>query len=213
MKLLALTASVVALSATGALPAMTTASFDTDGDRFVTYAEASAVLPTLTASDFRNLDINDDRRLSSNEVTGPDAQVVFLRHADRMNYLRSITGIDSDGDNFASFAELAAAYPGLRQTDFDDIDSNDDRRVSRNELNSDVTQTVLTRYQDGSSILVSLDNIDLDGSGFASINELMDKYPGLSVSDFHVIDRNRDNRVSFEELYQLETISVLGRNR
>ena len=210
MKTITLTASFFSLFATAASASMTVGSFDTNGDRFVTYTELTAVLPTLSRSDFRALDMNDDRRLSANEVSRLDAQTIFGRHVETPNDVRGLLEIDANGDRFASFSELTAAYPGFHRSDFEQIDLNDDRRVSQTELYGDVAQSVLTRYEGGSSIPVSMNELDVDGSGFASISEMTARYPGLSVLDFKEVDRNRDNRISFEELYDPDTIAVLG---
>lgn len=213
MKLLASTIPVLLVSAVAAQAAMGTATFDRNGDRFVSFSELAAVLPTVTQSDFNRLDVNDDRRLSANEVSAPDAQSVFGRYLETSSSVQGMSEIDTNGDRFATFTELAAAHPGIRRSDFDDIDTNNDRRVSQIELYEGTAQEILTRYESGSSILVSMNEIDLDGSGFASLEELSSLYPGLTAYDYHSIDRNRDNRVSFEELYDLETIVILGENR
>lgn len=213
MKTLALAIATTALTATVASAGVTIDQIDTNGDRFATVAEVSSVLPTITASDFRELDTNRDRRLSSNEVQAAGAQAILRKHVAAESTVLGLSELDVNGDRFASFSEIAAAYPGFRATDFDDIDVNDDGRVSANELYASTAQEVVTRYEDGSSILVSLDELDTDGSGFASYGELAARYPNLSNVDFNRFDSNKDNRISFDELYRLDAIEVLGENR
>lgn len=212
MRFSLMTASLLALVATTAVAGVNIDRLDLNGDRFATFAEVAAVLPAMSRSDFNDLDINDDRRLSAAEIQAPNVQAVLGRYVDAANGLSTMREIDVDGDSFASSTELSMAYPGFHATDFDEIDRNNDQRVSRTELYDDRTQRLLGRYETGSRILVSLDRIDLDGSGFASLNELSQQYPGLSANDFNIVDRNNDKRISFDELYALDTIAILGEN-
>ena len=210
MKTLALAIATTALTATVA-SAAGIGAIDQNGDRFASKAEIAAVYPTLSANDFRDLDQNRDNRISAVEITAPGASAILNKHVAGVS-VRGVADIDANGDGFASFGELAAAYPGFGANDFDDIDANNDGRVNFVELYAPVAQDVVSRYDAGSSILVSLDAVDTDGSGFASLNELVAKYPSLSAVDFQRLDANDDNRISFSELYQLEAIEVLGKN-
>lgn len=212
MKTLALALAATALTTTVASAGVTIEQIDANGDRFASKQEVSAALPTMTSSDFRDLDINRDRRLSATEVQAPGAQSILGRHVAAASTVQGLADVDANGDRFASFGELAAAYPGFRETDFRDIDVNDDGRVSATELYASDAQSVVTRYESGSDILVSLDELDTDGSGFASYAELAVQYPNLSTVDFQRFDANDDNRISFDELYDIEAISVLGKN-
>lgn len=210
MKTLAFAIATTALTATVA-SAAGIGAVDQNGDRFATKAEIATVYPTLSASDFRDLDTNRDNRVSASEITAPGASAILNKHVAGVA-VQSVSDIDTNGDGYASQAELAAAYPGFRGSDFDDLDVNDDNRVSSNELYAPVAQEVVTRYEAGSNILVSLDSVDIDGSGFASYGELAAQYPSLSTVDFQRFDRNDDNRISFSELYDLDAIAVLGKN-
>ena len=210
MKTLALAIATTALTATVA-SAAGIGAVDQNGDRFASKAEIAAVYPTLSANDFRDLDQNRDNRISASEFTAPGAAAILNKHVAGVS-VRGVAQIDTNGDGFASPAELAAAYPGFGPNDFDDIDANDDGRIGAVELYAPVAQEVVSRYEAGSSILVSLDVVDTDGSGFASLNELVAKYPSLSANDFQRLDANNDNRISFGELYDLDAIEVLGKN-
>lgn len=210
MKTLALAIATTALTATVA-SAAGIGAVDQNGDRFASKAEIAAVYPTLSATDFRDLDQNRDNRISASEFTAPGAAAILNKHVAGVS-VRGVAQIDTNGDGFASPAELAAAYPGFGPNDFDDIDANDDGRIGAVELYAPVAQEVVSRYEAGSSILVSLDVVDTDGSGFASLNELVAKYPSLSANDFQRLDANNDNRISFGELYDLDAIEVLGKN-
>lgn len=210
MKTLALAIATTALTATVA-SAAGIGAVDQNGDRFASKAEIAAAYPTLSANDFRDLDQNRDNRISASEFTAPGAAAILNKHVAGVS-VRGVAQIDTNGDGFASPAELAAAYPGFGPNDFDDIDANDDGRIGAVELYAPVAQEVVSRYEAGSSILVSLDVVDTDGSGFASLNELVAKYPSLSANDFQRLDANNDNRISFGELYDLDAIEVLGKN-
>ena len=212
MKTLALALAATALTATTALAAPGVGSLDTNGDNFASFAEASAVYPTLTQADFRDLDGNNDRRLSNVELTAAGASAILNKHVETASSVLDLNAIDASGDRFASFAEIAAAYPGFKATDFDDIDVNDDNRVSATELYDAEAQAVVSRYEDGSSILVALNELDTNGSNFAEFAELAVVYPSLSSVDFQRVDENNDNRISFGELYSLNAIEVLGKN-
>jgi Ca2+-binding EF-hand superfamily protein len=210
MKTLALAIATTALTATVA-SAAGIGAVDQNGDRFASKSEIVAVYPTLSNSDFRALDANRDNRVSASEITAPGATAILNKHVAGVA-VQGVGDIDANGDGFASASELAAAYPGFRASDFDDIDTNDDGRVSSTEIYAPVAQQVVTRYEAGSNILVSLDRVDTDGSGFASYGELAAQYPGLSTVDFQRFDTNNDNRISFSELYDLDAIEILGKN-
>jgi hypothetical protein len=69
---------------------------------------------------------------------------------------------------------------------------------------------VLSRH-DATGRVLGIAQIDTDRDGFADRAELAAAYPGVRPSDFRVIDANRDNRVSFSELYSLDSQIILGR--
>lgn len=211
MKPLALTLAATLLSAS-AVSAAGIETVDSNGDRFASFSEIAAVYPTMTRSDFRVLDTNDDRRVSAVEFSASGAQAVLNKHVTRAT-VAGVGSLDLNGDGFASRAELSSAYPGFNSFDFDDLDENNDGRISRTEIYSPDAQAVISRYEAGSQILVSLDSVDTNRSGFAELAELQAEYPNLSRIDFQRFDANDDNRISWDELYELNTITVLGKNR
>jgi hypothetical protein len=203
MKTLALTIAASTL-ATAALAAGDIADFDRNGDRFATQAEVVAVLPGLTSSDFRRIDLNDDRRVSASEIATGTAQSVLGRHTGVAGAM-SLSSVDTNGDSFVDFTELAAAYPGVSPVDFRQIDINDDNRLSNVELTAG--HEWVARYNPATEAQVtSLAAIDTDGSNFADFGEVQAAYPGLSGFDFDDLDTNKDNRISFSELYQGQQI-------
>lgn len=206
MKTLALAIATTALTASVAAAATGISSFDANGDRFASFDEVVAVNSTIDRNDFRGIDTNRDNRLSSAEVLAPGAQAVLKRGA-------ASTGSAATVDGFASFGELAAAYPGLSKVDFDQIDENNDNRVSSVEILDGDAQARLGRYENGGQILVSLNSVDVDGNGFASLGELQVAYPGLTSADLIFFDANDDNRISFTEFYSLDAVQTLGKNK
>ena len=206
MKTLALAIATTALTASVAAAATGISSFDANGDRFASFDEVVAVNGTIDKNDFRGIDTNRDNRLSSAEVLAPGAQAVLKRGT-------TSTGSAATVNGFASFGELAAAYPGLSKVDFNLIDENNDSRVSSVEILDADAQARLGRYENGGQILVSLSSVDVDGSGFASLGELQAVYPGLSSNDLIFFDANDDNRISFTEFYSLDAIQTLGKNK
>lgn len=209
MKTLALAIATTALTATVATAASVT-DFDQNGDRFASFSEVSAVNPTVSRQDFRDLDVNRDNRLSAVEVQAAGANVVLNRGTGGTDAVRGVGAISAGA--FISEAELKASYPGLSSVDFDLIDTNNDNRVSANEIYDADAQDLISQHESGSQILVSLDEIDVDGSGFASLGELQAQYPGLTSADLIWFDQNKDNRISFTEFYSSDAIQVLGKN-
>lgn len=213
MKTLVLALATTALTASAALAAGISTA-DTNGDRFISKAEVAAQYPTLDANDFRNVDTNRDGRWSSKEYNTGLAREVIALHVASPGGVQDLATLDVDGSGFVSEAELKAAYVGLTSVDFDLIDLNNDNRVSAVELYDAENQVRISRHDEtAGSVLVALDVLDTDNSGFASISELSAQYANLSEVDFDLIDQNNDNRISFNELYDIETVEILGKNR
>ena len=212
MKTLVLALATTALTATVA-SAAGISSIDQNGDRFASKAEVAAQYPGLSAADFRDVDSNNDGRWSAAEFNTGEAKAIVARNVPGVGGVVDVAGLDTDGSGFVSEAELAAAYPGLTSFDFDDIDANNDQRISSVELYNGDAQAIVSRYDAATSgVLVALDVIDTDNSGFASLSELSAQYRNLSQIDFDRIDTNNDNRISFNELYDGDALTVLGKN-
>ncbi len=210
MKTLALALATTALAATAA-SAMSVSTFDQNGDRFVSYAEVTAVNPLVGRQEFRDLDVNRDNRLSSVELNAPGAEAILDRGMNASGTVRSVS--DISGGSFVSEAQLTAAYPGLKSHEFDIIDTNNDGRVNSTEIYAADAQDILNQHEGGNGILVSLDAVDTDGSGFASLAELQRVYPGTTANDLRVFDQNRDGRISFNEFYAPIAVETLGKNK
>ncbi|MEM6388106.1 MAG: hypothetical protein AAF718_17925, partial [Pseudomonadota bacterium] len=210
MKTLALAIATTALTAAAA-SAMSVGTFDQNGDRFVSFGEVTAVNPLIDRNDFRELDVNRDNRLSSVELNAPGAEAILDRGTSAAGTVRSVA--DISGGSFVSEAQLAAAYPGLKASEFRIIDANNDNRVSSVEIYAADAQDILNQHESGNGILVSLDAVDTDGSGFASLAELQSVYPGTTANDLRVFDVNRDGRIAFNEFYAPLAVETLGKNK
>ncbi len=210
MKTLALALAATALTATAA-SAMSVSSFDQNGDRFVSFSEVTAVNPLVNRSEFRDLDVNRDNRLSAVELNAPGAEAILDRGTQSNGTVRSVA--DISGGAFVSEAQLTAAYPGLKASEFDLIDANNDNRVSSVEIYAPAAQDILNQHEGGQGILVSLDAVDTDGSGFASLAEIQAVYPGTTANDLRLFDVNRDGRIAFNEFYAPEAVETLGKNK
>jgi len=212
MKRFTLTFAAAILSTTAAVASTSVADFDTDGDGFVTLSEIETVFPDFTRSDFRTVDNNSDNRISAVELQNPGVRAVIGRYDAAGGTFQGLATIDTDGNGFASFDELAVAYPNLSATDYRRIDTNGDNRVNGPELYTLEAQATLARGAAAPESIVDLAAVDADGDGFVDFGELQAVYPGLTTSDFRALDLNGDNRMGANEIYTLDTAVVLGRS-
>ncbi len=211
MKRSILTLTATLLAATSA-SAMMMGDLDIDGDGFATKTEILMIFPDFRSSDFRAIDLNDDNRISEQEIQSPGVNQVISRYESSASIVHSISEIDQDGDRFVTMAELAAVYNGLTDGEFGDIDTNDDNRVSANELYAPLAQALVTRHEMSPTSVVTIMSVDTDNDFFASFNELKSSFPGLSQLDFQEIDMNNDNRVASKEFYMPGAQTILRRS-
>lgn len=118
--------------------------------------------------------------------------------------------IDMNGDDFASYEELSAAYSGLSTEEFEQIDANKDNRVSSEELYATEAQQIVSQYEVNEMPDVL---IDFNGDGFSEYDEISRVFVGLAQEDFEQMDMNGDNRLSQQELYETDAQDVLNRFR
>lgn len=122
----------------------------------------------------------------------------------------SVSDIDRNNDDFASYEELSAVYDGLTRNEFETIDTNSDNRVSPNEIYAPDAQRIVSRYE-GTELPHFV--IDLNGDGFSEYDEITTVFTDLSENDFRLMDMNDDNRLSQFELYETEAQDILNRFR
>lgn len=118
---------------------------DQNGDRFLTIEELRAVYKGLLDSEFRDIDVNRDRRVSAKELYSPLAQALVTRYEMGGRMLVTAMQVDTNDDFFISFEELTQSYPSLTQVDFEMIDLNGDNRVAAIEYYNPESQAILDR--------------------------------------------------------------------
>ena len=202
----------VLLATATAASAMKATDLDINGDGFASITEVRQIFPGFSSNDFREIDVNRDRRLSNKELNAAGTTSIVGRYEATMSVAHGLSDIDKNGDRFASRAELNAVYKGLLDDEFREIDGNRDNRVSSVELYRPLAQALLTRYEMSGRDLVTIMAVDTDDDAFASFAELQSVYGNLSMVDFHLIDNNGDNRVSSSEYYTEEAQAILDHN-
>lgn len=201
----------VMMTATAA-SAMQPVDLDINGDGFATLSEVRSILPGFNAFDFRDVDTNDDNRLSVRELRSPETRNVVARYENRMAIVHGLSDVDTNGDRFASREELNAVYNGLLDDEFRDIDINRDGRISANELYAPKAQALVSRYEMTERMLVTIMQVDTNDDFFASFEELSQSFPGLSHAEFELIDTNGDNRIAAREYYSPEAQEIIEKN-
>lgn len=122
------------------------ASIDTNGDGFVSQDELMAAYPGLTKEDFNTIDANGDDRIDSNELLAENAQPVLNQETGMGAQAATIAMFDTNGDGYASEAEVSAVFPSFTNVDFNSMDENKDSRLSADEIQNNDAQDVLKRY-------------------------------------------------------------------
>lgn len=201
------TLSAALLTSTAAFAVESVSDIDMNNDDFASYEELSAVYQGLTTEEYERIDTNDDNRVSAVELYDSDAQdIVSLYEGDELP--RAV--IDMNGDGFSDYGELSSVFTGLTEIEFDEMDANDDNRLSQFEIYDIDSQVILNRYRAMGDV-ATISQADVDGDSFLSASELMSAYPGLTAVEFDEIDANDDNRVDFTELYDTEAQNIVSR--
>lgn len=195
------------LLGTTAMASTSVLDIDTDNDDFATYDELAAVYEGLTAEQFEQIDTNNDNRVSPVEFDAPEAQQIISLY-EGVELPKFV--IDMNGDGFSDYEEISAVFTDLDKNEFDQMDTNDDNRLSQFEVYDIEAQNILNRYRSLEEV-ATIGKVDTDGDDFLSKSELMTAYPGLTETDFDRIDANDDNRVDFTEIYTTEAQNIVSR--
>ena len=198
MKQMLSTAAIIAVAGTAALANVTLQDVDVTGDNFVSYEEMRNAIPKMNMVNFNEIDANGDKRLSVEEMNAADAQAILSQHQMLAKTDRPLMLLDSDGDGFMSYDDIARVHPSLTENAFESIDSNGDDRISYVEFYTIEAQTVLAQCE--GSTFKDLADLDTNGDNFVSMDELKGGYPKVTNADFRTIDLNDDNRISSVEL-------------
>ncbi len=209
MKNLMTATAVATLLATPVLAKVTIQDLDVSGDSFATYEEVRNAIPEMDMTDFKAIDTNGDRRLSATEVNALEAQSAFAQHQMRSYKERPLMLLDADGDGFMSYDDIARVHPSLTRNSFENIDKNNDNRLSYAEYYTIEAQTALAQCSE--STFLDLASMDANKDKFLSMAELKGGYPKATNADFRDIDLNGDNRISAVELLSPNAECLIGK--
>jgi len=122
----------------------------------------------------------------------------------------TVADIDINDDDFVSFEEMTAAYTDLTAEQFQQIDANNDNRVSSNELLKSEAQEIVSLYE---GVQLPLQLIDMNDDGFSEYEEFSAVFTDLDRNEFHQMDSNGDNRLSQIEIDDMDAQIILNRYR
>ena len=210
MKRLMIATAVTALTAGSALAAVELGDIDMDGDSFASVEEVKATFPNMDVASFELIDTNNDYRLGAQEIQTIEAQEQFGLHDMVPVENRFMVRLDTDYNGYIEADEVAAQFSDFDQEDFNRMDTNGDNRLTYQEWYAPEAVTIVAKYRQGT--IMDIAEIDTNGDRFADFDEMVASFPGLSEIDFEEIDENGDNRVSSQELYELEAQEIISRS-
>lgn len=211
MKRILLAATSIIAMSTVAYGAVDIKDLDMDGDSGASFAEVTAKAPTLTQLEFDEIDTNDNNVWDVNELTG-EAQGLLARYMEGQAPTQDAMTLDVDKDGMVSMAEVNAVAPSVIQTEFDEIDTNDNNQWDSNEING-VAQGYLRRDMAAETSPGAFDitSIDTDGDGAASMEEVMALNATITAEEFTEVDANGSNMWDREEIMGSVAQGYLGR--
>ena len=112
--------------------------------------------------------------------------------------------VDIDGDEFISLPEALAAYPDMDPTDFDELDTSDDRLLDYSEANSGTAAAMFAGFEraeamsDGSGFDMS--RYDADADSMVTYDEVNAQLPGVPRVYFQDFDLNNDGKLDSNEV-------------
>lgn len=210
MKRLMIATAATALTAGTAMAAVELDALDMDADTFASVEEVKAAFPNMDIAAIEAIDTNDDNRLSAQEVQTLEAQEQFGLHDMVPLEQRFMVRLDTDYNGYIEADEVAAQFSDFDQEDFERMDTNGDNRLTYQEWYAPEAVKIVAGYRQGT--IKDIAEIDMNGDSFADFNEMVASFPGLSEIDFDEIDQNDDNRVSSQELYELDAQEIISRS-
>ena len=182
-----------------------------NGDNGASFEEVTAQAPSLTQLEFDTIDLNDNNKWDANEMTG-DAQALLVRYMQGELKTQDDFTLDTDKDGMVSMAEVNAVAGAVTQSEFNDVDTNDNNQWDPNELNADA-QGLLRRDTDSKGSVGPFDitSLDTNGDNAASIEQVMAANPRISNEEFIEVDANGSNMWDREEIMGSVAQGYLGR--
>lgn len=106
---------------------------DQNGDRQLSFEEASTAMPHITAERFERMDQNGDGQLTPNEMHRGRSRGEDGKSGQRGG---GFERIDANGDGQVSYEEMTAVRPNMPQERFDGLDKDGDGFLSHEEMRS-----------------------------------------------------------------------------
>jgi Ca2+-binding EF-hand superfamily protein len=159
---------------------------DADHDGTVTQEEALVLFPDASLDVFADLDRNQDGVLSLDDLPEPPVP--------DMRILEILELADADGDGVVTLDELLAVLPDLAEARFNELDTNDDGVLSRDDLPGPPPEDSNAR------LLYLLREADADQDGIVTWEEVLAFLPEFTQNAFAFLDRNGDGELSSDDL-------------
>ena len=171
---------------------------DRNGDRQLSFDEASAAMPRMTPERFEHMDRNGDGQLTPNEIHRGRAR--GEHDGDRRGERgRGFEHVDTNGDGQVSYEELTAVHPNMPVEGFNRIDKDGNGFLSREELRRQQRRGEEGRHGDPAR---HFETADANGDGELSFDELSAVAPRMNEHIFSRIDANGDGVVTLQEMTQ-----------
>ena len=170
---------------------------DQDGDRQLSFEEASNAMPNMTAERFERMDQNGDGQLTPNEIHRARARSGDRDSDRRGERGRGFEHVDSNGDGQVSFEELTAVRPNISHERFDGLDKDGDGFLSHEELRRGHRRGGEGRHGDPAR---HFEKADVNGDGELSFEEFSANAEEMRMRMFNRMDVNGDGVVTREEM-------------
>lgn len=205
------TVSLVAFA--GAASAFTSVDqIDANGDGSASIEEAQAFAPTLSTDEFRAIDKDNSNMWDRFEVESAEAQGLLRRDDTTQAATVTLKDLDTDGDGKATFAELSPVYATLSQQEFDMVDADNSNAWDEGEITGEamglLRRDSATPYSDGVAVLA---DIDADGDGMATYEEVMAVESTITKAEFQMVDVDNSNNWDRLEVTSEAAQTILSR--
>lgn len=185
----AVTAGFLGNAAMGASADMS--SIDANGDGVADYGEFATLFAAMTPAIFAVIDRDANGVVTQDELYRGSAQEILMGFGAKP-VSRDVL-IDLDANGSASYREVELVIPGFRRDRFHALDLNGDGRLDMIEFNATEAQAWVTSAE-SKVIYLLKSEIDLDGNGRLSDDELSRAIPGYRPGGLEPIQSVRPSR-------------------